>query len=199
VAAFLYSHCHQANILIEEFLNAKICDLGLVRLIQRNGSSTGLTTSSHTGTVRYLAYELVECGELPTTSSDVHALGCIGLEVSSSWTLIGGIDFINSFYSHNCPMHKYQVIGEMPTSRSAERLLAVRLLRYDRMDSTPTCWDCGAYWNHISKFKSIDAQGSTISFIILSGMVAENTSKSQMHIITAPHVSIPVYSTVLCI
>jgi serine/threonine protein kinase len=68
--------------LIDEALNAKICDFGLVRLIQGNGSPTGLTTTSHTGTARYLAYELVEYGEMPTTASDVHALGCIGLEVS---------------------------------------------------------------------------------------------------------------------
>jgi hypothetical protein len=87
-------------------------------------------------------------------------------------------------------MRKSQAIGGMPTSRSAERLLAVRLLRYDRMDLTPTCWDFGAYWNHVGKFKSIDAQVSAISFMILSDIVAEDTSKTQTHIITALHVSI---------
>ena len=41
------------------------------------------TTTHHTGTERYLAYELVSAGEdaRPTTASDVYALGCIGLEV----------------------------------------------------------------------------------------------------------------------
>ena len=85
MVVILYLHCHQANIVIDEALNAKICDFGLVRLIRGNGPSTGLTTTSaYAGTVRYLAYELVEDGEVPTTASDVHALGCIGLEVSSS-------------------------------------------------------------------------------------------------------------------
>jgi serine/threonine protein kinase len=85
MVVILYLHCRQANIVIDEAFNAKICDFGLVRLIQENGSSTGLTTTSaHTGTVRYLAFQLVEDGEVPTTASDVYALGCIGLEVSSS-------------------------------------------------------------------------------------------------------------------
>lgn len=41
------------------------------------------TISAHTGTDRYLAYELVLGGETaaPTTASDIFALGCIGLEV----------------------------------------------------------------------------------------------------------------------
>jgi hypothetical protein len=40
------------------------------------------TTSPHTGTDRYLAYELLEAEAVPPTkASDIHALGCIGLEV----------------------------------------------------------------------------------------------------------------------
>ena len=41
------------------------------------------TTSEHTGTTRYLAPELVMSEEsvAPTLSSDVYALGCLGLEV----------------------------------------------------------------------------------------------------------------------
>ena len=45
------------------------------------------TTTAHAGTARYLAYELVESlglgDNLPTTASDVHALACIGMEVST--------------------------------------------------------------------------------------------------------------------
>jgi hypothetical protein len=42
------------------------------------------TTTAHAGTVRYLAYELAVAGDdaCPTTASDIHAVGCIGLEVS---------------------------------------------------------------------------------------------------------------------
>jgi serine/threonine protein kinase len=49
------------------------------------GSSGMTTTTHHTGTERYLAYELVVAGEeaIPTTASDMYAVGCIGLEVCS--------------------------------------------------------------------------------------------------------------------
>jgi serine/threonine protein kinase len=63
----------------------QICDFGLARLIQED-ATTGLTTTTpHTGTIRYLAYELVHnvvnlC-PLPTPATDIYALGCIGIEV----------------------------------------------------------------------------------------------------------------------
>jgi serine/threonine protein kinase len=67
---------------VDESGTAKICDFGLVRQI--GAITTGFTTTSmHTGTTRYLSYELVdEDGRLPPTmASDVHALGCVGMEV----------------------------------------------------------------------------------------------------------------------
>jgi hypothetical protein len=62
-------------------------NLGLVRLIPENGSPTGLTTTTaHTGTVGYLAYELVERGELPTTASCPRLYRTGGkLFVKSTW------------------------------------------------------------------------------------------------------------------
>jgi serine/threonine protein kinase len=64
---------------------AQLCDFGLVRLIH-DQMATGLTTSTaHTGTARYLSLELVGADEgimMPTTSSDIWALGCVGVEVS---------------------------------------------------------------------------------------------------------------------
>jgi serine/threonine protein kinase len=70
------------NVLIDDGGRARICDFGLVRIL--SDESTGLvTTTTHTGTVRYLAYELVVSEQpVPTVASDVHALGCIGLDVS---------------------------------------------------------------------------------------------------------------------
>jgi serine/threonine protein kinase len=65
--------------------HAKLCDFGLVRVVS-NGESLGLTTTTdHTGTDRYLAPEFVTSAEqvLPTTASDVYALGCLGLKVST--------------------------------------------------------------------------------------------------------------------
>lgn len=64
---------------------AKICDFGLLRLV-RESAPTGMTTSSsHTGTTRYLSYEMISDDDddpKPTTASDVYALACIGMEVS---------------------------------------------------------------------------------------------------------------------
>jgi len=63
----------------------QICDFGLVSIFLEEGSSGMTTTSPHTGTDRYLAYELLIDSEdvAPTTASDIFALGCIGLEVRS--------------------------------------------------------------------------------------------------------------------
>jgi hypothetical protein len=54
-----------------------------VRIFIDEGNSGMTTTTHHTGTERYLAYELVMAGDeaIPTTASDIHAVGCIGLEV----------------------------------------------------------------------------------------------------------------------
>lgn len=50
----------------------------------QDGLESGLTTTTaYTGTTRYLAYELVDYDDkaIPTTDTDVYALGCLGLEV----------------------------------------------------------------------------------------------------------------------
>jgi len=76
---------HKGNILIDDEGNPRICDFGLVRLIQEEGSGGMTTTTEYTGTERYLAPELLDVElAVPTTASDVHALGCLGLEVSNA-------------------------------------------------------------------------------------------------------------------
>jgi len=80
----------QGNVLIDDNFTARLCDFGLVRVIHQDGAKTGTTTATaHHGTVRYLAHELVNDPNPrpPSTASDVHALGCIGLEVSLSLTV----------------------------------------------------------------------------------------------------------------
>jgi serine/threonine protein kinase len=73
----------KANVLIDNYLIPQICDFGLVSIFLEEGSSGMTTTSPHTGTDRYLAYELVLDEEQagPTMASDIFALGGIGLEV----------------------------------------------------------------------------------------------------------------------
>ena len=63
----------------------RICDFGLARICLEEGNSGMTTTTPHTGTDRYLAYELVMTGDASvlSTASDVYALGCLGLHVSS--------------------------------------------------------------------------------------------------------------------
>jgi serine/threonine protein kinase len=74
----------KGNILIDDQLNARLCDFGLARILAEAGTSGFTTTSEHTGTERYLSYELVLSDEMcaTTTASDVYALACIGLDVS---------------------------------------------------------------------------------------------------------------------
>jgi serine/threonine protein kinase len=75
----------QANILVDDEERARISDFGLARIISGE-QRTGLTTdTSHTGTLRYLAYELVntEGHIVSTKEGDVYALGCLALEVSN--------------------------------------------------------------------------------------------------------------------
>jgi hypothetical protein len=75
----------QSNVLVDDNDVSKICDFRLLRLV-REHAPTGMTTdSSHTGTVRYLCYEMVSDDlneSKPTTASDVYALACIGMRVS---------------------------------------------------------------------------------------------------------------------
>jgi serine/threonine protein kinase len=74
----------QQNVLVDERGVGQLCDFGLTRFME-DGLETGLTTTTaHTGTTRYLAYELVEYDgdePIPTTATDIYALGCLGLEV----------------------------------------------------------------------------------------------------------------------
>ncbi|KIM25694.1 hypothetical protein M408DRAFT_73948 [Serendipita vermifera MAFF 305830] len=67
------------NVLIGADGVGQLCDFGLTRLLN-DGLETGLTkTTPHTGTVSYLAYELVRPtgNAVPTTATDVYAFGCL--------------------------------------------------------------------------------------------------------------------------
>lgn len=72
------------NVLVTPEGVGQICDFGLTRLIQEEETTGLTTTTAHAGTARYLAYELVvNMGSpeaLPTTATDIYALGCLGME-----------------------------------------------------------------------------------------------------------------------
>ena len=74
----------KGNILIDDQRNARLCDFGISRMLEEVGITDLTPMYVHTGTARCLSYELVasEDTRTPTTASDVHALACIGLEVS---------------------------------------------------------------------------------------------------------------------
>jgi serine/threonine protein kinase len=92
----------QQNVLVDEGGVGQLCDFGLTRFMQ-DGLEIGLTTTTaHTGTTRYLAYELVECDgkPTPTTATDMHALGCLGLEVCAC--LISQNAPLTNYLSSSC-------------------------------------------------------------------------------------------------
>jgi serine/threonine protein kinase len=72
----------QLNVLIDKKGVGQLCDFGLARLIKAKSGSGMTTTTAHTGTVRYLAYELVKhSNAIPTKATDMYALGCLALAV----------------------------------------------------------------------------------------------------------------------
>ncbi|KAG8815231.1 hypothetical protein FRC17_000780 [Serendipita sp. 399] len=84
--AIVHGDLKPKNILIDDFRRPRICDFGLSRIVLEEGHSGLTTTAAHTGTPRYLAYELVISEDdmaKPTRESDIYALGCVGLDVSS--------------------------------------------------------------------------------------------------------------------
>jgi serine/threonine protein kinase len=73
----------QTNILIDDQEHARICDFGLARILSEIKTDL-TTTTNYTGSLRYMAYELARTDEpftVPTASSDMYAMGCLGLEV----------------------------------------------------------------------------------------------------------------------
>jgi serine/threonine protein kinase len=84
----------KGNILIDASGNPLICDFGLVCILdaEQPDRAADNTTTVHNGTVRYLAYELVQDPPEPRTmASDIHALGCVTYEVCVC-------GFVNSIY-----------------------------------------------------------------------------------------------------
>ncbi|KAG8964317.1 hypothetical protein FRC05_003867, partial [Tulasnella sp. 425] len=79
--------CHgdlkPTNVLVNESLDAVLCDFGLARFIMESGVSSGLTTTkSVKGATRYMAPELLLEGEARhTLESDVWAWACTTFEV----------------------------------------------------------------------------------------------------------------------
>ncbi|KAG9050444.1 hypothetical protein FS842_011367, partial [Serendipita sp. 407] len=78
----VHGNLNPANILLDDNLTPRICVLGLTRLMSEEDGSLSTITTMDTGAERYISYELVDHDDMvmPTAASDVHALGCVGLE-----------------------------------------------------------------------------------------------------------------------
>lgn len=73
----------QANVLINNKLDAVLCDFGLAKFINDSDTPSGLTTSrTIKGSIRYMSPELVvENDAKHTLASDIWAWGCTAFEV----------------------------------------------------------------------------------------------------------------------
>ncbi|KAG8818655.1 hypothetical protein FRC17_010756 [Serendipita sp. 399] len=139
-----------ANVLLDWSGNPLICDFGLARLILEEGGTGTTTTTAHTGTERYLAYELVVSDDIitPTVASDIHALGCIGLDFI----------FLQRPYSHrknNAHGHIYFDIRQrIPPATHPESL--------SRLEET--------FWNIIVSCWNLDSAGRPATGAILAAL-----------------------------
>ena len=93
IAVMTLIHALKANVVVNEFGRAALCDFGLSHLsgVMQDGEiddclpsrpfTTGLTSTVIGGTLRYLAPEQSITDGRPTTCSDVYAFGCTCAEV----------------------------------------------------------------------------------------------------------------------
>ncbi|KAG8832629.1 hypothetical protein FRC17_000982 [Serendipita sp. 399] len=115
-----------ANVLIDGQGTARICDFGLIRIIQEEVDTGMTTTTPHTGTTRYLSRELLT-GETPapTPASDCHALGCIILE----------------FAYLQLPYASHQTVWKIQTEINNREPPCIRLKGVDGHDGHNLLWD----------------------------------------------------------
>lgn len=102
--------------MIDDEGHARLCDFGLVRLITEHGHTGLTTTSAFSGTVRYLSNELCIASDdrVPTTASDIHAVGCVGLEVRRLEKTVHKTLKFSSYYS------VYSLMENIPTTLLAK-------------------------------------------------------------------------------
>ena len=80
------SNVCQANVLVDDTGNARLCDFGLASLLGEDAGTGFTTTTEYVGTARYTAPELFNAptdtvGYKPTAASDIFSLGCVIYEV----------------------------------------------------------------------------------------------------------------------
>ena len=91
-------YCDQANILVDSKYRARLADFGLAMITDEPAGRTTNSGGEMKGTTRWMAPELMDpeefgfAGELlkrlPSTSTDIYAIGMTILEVSASLYLL---------------------------------------------------------------------------------------------------------------
>lgn len=83
----VYGNLKPANIMVDDDMKCVLLDFGNSRVITTSDSPLDFSADSTTGTVSYLAKELLQENALPTLASDLYAFGGLTLFVSRSYLI----------------------------------------------------------------------------------------------------------------
>ncbi|KAG8974277.1 hypothetical protein FRC05_007701 [Tulasnella sp. 425] len=131
-----------ANVLMNDGLQAVLCDFGLASFVEESGISSGLTTSRTIGgSIRYMSPELhLEEEAKHTLESDIWAWGCTAFEIVTDcapyYTVKGDSGIIMAFIRRDPPGSTETLMSRLVDETAADAPPAFQSLP----DCLTNCW-----------------------------------------------------------